>query len=90
MYEHINETINKVIENHKFLDPKKHNMTEKDTHYYIQGLEVAKQLVEQTQDFDTEELALETFENVVRHLSKTLDKYAMAEIIEAAYEAKED
>ncbi|TCJ00426.1 hypothetical protein [Cytobacillus praedii] len=89
MYKHINEAIDKIIEFHKTLDPKKHNMTKEEAHYYIQGLEVAKQLVEQTQEIDTGELAFETFENVVRNLSAELDQYDMEEIIGDVFMEKE-
>ncbi|MFO1442969.1 hypothetical protein KDN24_07025 [Bacillus sp. Bva_UNVM-123] len=89
MYEHINEAIDKVIEYHKTLDPKSHSLTEKEAHYFIQGLEVAKQIVNQSQEIDIEEVSYETFENVVKNLRTTLNQYDMEEIIGNVFMEKE-
>ncbi|MCA1027051.1 hypothetical protein LCM23_13195 [Cytobacillus kochii] len=83
MYQGINKAIDQVISKHK-------KTIERDTHYYIQGLEVAKLLVDQTQEIDVEEVPYETFENIVQILSNYLEKEDMEKIIAEVFISKED
>ncbi|PLR99505.1 hypothetical protein [Bacillus sp. T33-2] len=89
MYQSILDSINATIEHHKKLNPSNHKLSEQEVHYFIQGLEVAKQLVEQTQELNVEELAYETFEDTVRTLSDHLDRYDMEVIIEDVFMDKD-
>lgn len=79
MYKHIIETIDEVIKQH--IDKKDVGESERDQHYFIQGLEVAKQLIEQVQETDIE-CAYETFENIVLNLRNEMSKDEMKDIID--------
>lgn len=90
MYSSIIEGINEIIKYNKDLDPKTHNMSDKEAHYFIQGLEVAKQTIKQVEEFSTDELAHETFEEVVAALKDTLDKEDMKETIDHVFGNEEE
>jgi 5-bromo-4-chloroindolyl phosphate hydrolysis protein len=79
MYKEINRVIDQIIELHKNTE---NEMTDRERHYFIQGLEVAKQQIEQLEEYHTTELAYETFEDTVRALKGNLDRYDMEVIIE--------
>ena len=79
MYKHIIETIDEVIKQHQ--EKKDIGISERDHHYYIQGLEVAKQLIQQVQDTDIE-MPHETLENVIIHLRNEISDDEMKDIID--------
>jgi hypothetical protein len=82
MYQNIIDAINQCIENYKNNDDI--GGSDKDKHYFIEGLKVAKQIVEQVRETDIE-MAYETFENVVMTLKNELDRYDMEVIIEDVF-----
>jgi hypothetical protein len=90
MYQEIIKGIDELIKHHKKLKPEDYKMTEQEAHYFIHGLNVAKQQVEQLQEIHTKELAYETFENVVKALCDHLDRYDMEVIIEDVFMDKDN
>ncbi|MGD6876969.1 hypothetical protein [Bacillus infantis] len=90
MYSSIIEGIDEIIKYHNGLNPNTHNMSEKEAHYFIQGLEVAKQTIRQFEEFNTDELAHETFEEVVVALKETLDEEDMKETINHVFGNEEE
>lgn len=89
MYKNIIDVLNQAIKHHQEIWEKSTDITEQEKHYFIQGLEVAKQLVEGEQDLVIDELAYETFEEVVEVLKGSLEKHEMEEIIEEVFDEED-
>lgn len=79
MYKEITKVLDIIIKQHKDIEG---SVTEIEKHYFLQGLEVAKQQIEQLEELHTTELAYETFEDTVRVMKDNLDRYDMELIIE--------
>jgi hypothetical protein len=80
MYQHIIAAIEAV-------EKKSNEMefgSERDNHYFLEGLNVAKQVIKEVGETDIE-MAYETFENTVIALKDELDKYDMEVIIEDVF-----
>jgi 5-bromo-4-chloroindolyl phosphate hydrolysis protein len=72
MYQNIINDVDGVINQHKE-NKIKTGLTEKEKFYFIQGLEVAKQIIENAEDIAIDEIAYETFEDTVKALKDSLD-----------------
>jgi hypothetical protein len=86
LYEGIIDTIDQCIDRHK--DSKfqaVNNFPVRDIHYFIQGLEVAKQIIIDEDEFAKEVVPHEIFEETVRELMFSLDRDDMEDIIDGVF-----
>lgn len=69
LYQSVTEALNSVIKHYES-EGTNDNFTDRDKHHLIEGLKVATQIVEQTEEIDTDELSYETLENALKIFQK--------------------
>ncbi|GAA4879040.1 hypothetical protein GCM10023310_68950 [Paenibacillus vulneris] len=82
-YDDLLESIDLLIEKHKLSN----DISDGGKYYYIQGLDTAKQIIEQEQDFVYNDYAYEKFEQIVQtflnwRITQNLEPEEMHDILE--------
>lgn len=88
MYKIIFQVINEVIKCHETWKLTK-DMTERDRVMFINGLNVAKQLIEQIEEDNKIDFAYETLEDTIKFLKDNLNKEEVIEIVESIFDEEE-
>ena len=81
MYQHIIDALNETINYHRSKESPV-AIENRDLHYFIQGLQVAKQIVSGCEDSAIDDTPHETFEDTVRALWNELDRNEMLTILD--------
>lgn len=79
MYQSIIDSLNHMLKG------KVYGMTEEHEHYYKQGINVARQIIEQIEDVNSSELAYETLEETLVSIKNSLHEEDVMELVRSVY-----
>lgn len=83
MYQSIINDLDYIIKNY---NPK--SMSDKEKHYFLQGVSMAKQIIEQAEDFNAGESAYETLEATLKAVNSHLFRDEVNQLVDEIYEGK--